>query len=321
MRGVAIAVVRLVSLVGPILVLLFAGIAAAENTSFPLTLTDDLGQTITLARRPERIVSLAPNITEILFAIGAGDRVVGVTRFCNYPPEAKTRTPVGGYTDLRIEAVLGLAPDLVVASRGNPRSQIDALQAQGPRLLAVAPETLDDLRRAIRLIGRATGQAAPADAVVREMDRTLEAVREAVGGAPRRPRVYFGSLTAPHFSAGPASLIGQCITLAGGDNITSGLREPWPNLSIETILARDPEVIIEGFQATPGGEARRRVLLERLRADPVWSQIAAVRAGRVHALDDDAIHRAGPRLAQAVAEMARLFLPERFPRDAASNPR
>lgn len=254
-------------------------------------------------------MSLAPNVTEILFAIGAGRRVVGRTEFCNFPPEATKRPSVGGYVNFSAEAILALSPDLVVASRGNPKTALAGLKRHGLTLLAISPETLADLRQSIRLLGRAAGNETQAERVVRDMDRIFEDVKKAVAQS-RRPRVYFGTLTGPYYAAGPRSLIGECIALAGGDNIAAAAREPWPTLSIETILASNPEVIIEGFHGSPGGEARRALVLARLRKDSVWSQVAAVKTGRVHALNDDVVHRAGPRTADAVAAMARLFHPE-----------
>lgn len=301
-----------------LLIFLFAGVlpaalaADADTTTFPLILADGLGGTITITRRPARIVSLAPNVTEILFAIGAGARVVGVTRYCNYPPEAPGRTKVGGYTDISIEAVLALAPDLVIASRGNPRTTLATLSRHGLTVLAIGPESLEQVDRAIVRIGQVTDNEREAKRVCEGMKQALASVRQAVEDIERRRRVYFGSLRAPYIAAGPASFIGRCVALAGGDNIVRRVRRPWPILSLETIIERDPEIVIDGFHASRPGENHREKLLARLRADRVWSQITAVREGRVYTVSNDAIQRPGPRLAQAVAEMARLFYPERF---------
>ena len=290
--------------------------ANLSATTYPLTMPNGLGGTITLTRRPERIVSLAPNATEILFAIGAGDRVVGVTRYCNYPREAQRLPKIGGYaSDISIEAVVALSPDLVIANRGNPRTTLAALSSHGLKILvAIEAESFAEIQRALARVGRATDNEQQAAKVVQDMTSTISAVRKAVANVEPR-RVYFGSLAAPYRVAGPSSFIGECIQLAGGRNIAWGLEEPWPILSVETILERDPEVVIEGFHVNTGGAADqyRTNLLSRLRADRVWSQITAVRKGDVYVLDDDTIHRPGPRLAQAVAGLARLLYPERFP--------
>ncbi len=288
----------------------------APATTYPLTLSDALGGSVTLTRRPTRIVSLAPNVTEMLFAIGAGDRVVGVTRYCNFPPKAARLPKVGGYTDLSIEAVLALAPDLVVVSRGNPRPALAALSHRGLTLLAaISDETFDEVQHALRRIGRATDNEREAEAVCRAMQETLAQVDRAVGGIEPRRRVYFGSLSAPFFSAGPGSFIGQCIARAGGDNVAADLASPWPILSLERIVARNPEVIIVGMHGG-GGDAEQ--CLQRLRASRVWSQLSAVRNGRVTVMNDDKIYRPGPRLADAVAELARVIYPERFPSNGAT---
>jgi len=305
------------------LVALFLALTgAAGGAGFPVTLADGLGGTITLTRRPARIVSLAPNVTEILFAIGAGDRVVGVTRYCNYPPEAKRIPKVGGYTDISVEAVVALKPDLVVANRGNPKTTLDALKRRGLVVIAIGPESVGEVQRAILRIGEATGERRGAERVCREMGRALDSVRKALAGLKRRRRVYFGSLAAPYFTAGPSSFVGHCIELAGGDNIARGAREPWPLLSLETIVERDPEVVFAAFQGGLGrGEKARRRLIERLRADRVWSKTTAVRTGRVYIMNDDAVQRPGPRLARVVERMARLLYPERFGPDERKKPR
>lgn len=295
--------------------------AAAGATTYPVTLPDALGGSVTIARRPMRIVSLAPNVTEMLFAIGAGDRVVGVTRFCNYPPEAMRLPKVGGYTDISVEAVVALSPDLVVVSRGNPRATLTALSHRGLMLLvAINNESVEEIEAALARIAKATDNEQQAAQVCQNMEGILASVREAVGGVERRRRVYFGSLTAPYFAAGTSSFIGRCIELAGGENLASGVRGAWPILSLERIVARDPEVLIEGFHATAGSGDHRAELLERLRASSVWSRVAAVREERVYTMNDDTIHRPGPRLAGAVAEMARLLYPERFTPDGAKKP-
>ncbi|MCX8037241.1 MAG: cobalamin-binding protein [Candidatus Sumerlaeia bacterium] len=302
-----------------ILIALVLPATVPQATTYPLTLPDALGGPVTLARRPTRIVSLAPNVTEMLFAIGAGDRVVGVTRYCNYPPEAARLPKVGGYTDLSIEAVLALAPDLVVVSRGNPRPTLAALSHRGLTLLAaINDETFDEVQQAIRRIGRATDNEREAEAVCRAMQQTLAEVDRAIGGIEPKRRVYFGSLSAPYFSAGPGSFIGQCIARAGGENVAADLGSPWPILSLERIVARDPEVILAGLHGG-GGDAAE--CLQRLRASRVWSQLSAVRNGRVAVMDDDKIYRPGPRLADAVAELARVIYPERFSGDGPTTTR
>lgn len=286
--------------------------AGAGATTFPVTLTDDLGVTITLQRRPDRIISLAPNVTEILFAIGAGDRVVGVTRYCTYPPEARKRPRVAGYTDVNVERIVALSPDLVVASRGNPKTTLARLSRQGLNVLAIGPRTVEEVVDSIALVGRATDTERQATHVCREMERTLASVRKAVADIPRRRRVYFGRLSAPFNTAGPTSFLGGCIALAGGENIATGVSQPWFVMSVESILANDPEIIIQGFHAEGNDAQDRHKLIARLRADRVWSKITAVREGRVYTIDEDTVHRPGPRIAGAVAEMARLFYPERF---------
>ena len=294
-----------------LLVLLAGGwLSTAAGSGFPVSLTDDLGRAVTLARPPQRIVSLAPSNTEILFAIGAGPQVVGVTDFCDYPPEARRLPRVGGMVpgSLSVERVVSLRPDLVLSVGRLQQPVIDALQRLGIPVFALDPASLEDVYENLRRVGRLTGHPDGAEAVVRTMQQRVDAVRRLVADIPpqRRVRVFYEVWDNPLMTAGPGSFIGQLIELAGGINVFRDVQQDWPQVSLEELVRRDPDVILG--PATHGSG----LALEQLRRRPGWQNLRAVRTGRVYVVEDDLISRPGPRLVEGLERVARALYPERF---------
>jgi iron complex transport system substrate-binding protein len=273
---------------------------------------------------PHRIVSLAPSETEILFALGVGDRVVGVTEWCDYPAEAQTRTKVGGYIDFSIEKVVGLAPDLVVAAYGIPKERIARLEGLGVRVFAENPHDLQGVMEHIEKVGALVGAPRRAAEVVARMRRDLDAVkaRTACLTDARRPRTMYGSWEPPVFVAGPGSFIDEAIRLAGGVNVAADAGTPWPvGYSIEKIIAHDPQVLVRGYNPTRGGSmGQDGRSVETLRRDPVWRSVDAVKTGRVYWIDENLLSRTGPRLVQGVQELARFLHPDLFPEAPSTAP-
>jgi iron complex transport system substrate-binding protein len=246
-----------------------------------------------------RIVSLAPSTTEILFALGAGGRVVGVSRFCDYPAAAARLPRVGGFNDPSLEAVLALRPTLVTGARGpGNRGAVDRLSAQQIETYFPEDHSLADVRAAIRGLGARTAHATDADALVAGIDRHLLAIRAALAGRPR-PRVLLVFGRRPLSVAGPQTFADEMLRAAGGDNVVvSG--PAYPTLGIERVLELAPDVILEaGMVAGVDG-------------DFDWARypsIPAVRDGRVRRFEDDRVLRPGPRVADGVAVLARLLHP------------
>jgi iron complex transport system substrate-binding protein len=284
--------------------------AVAPAGSFPMTGTDDLGRPFNLEAAAQRVVSLAPNLTEILFAIGAGDQVVGVTTFCNYPPEAATRPQVGGFTSdtIAIEKIVALEPDLVLATGGFQLETVEALDQLGIAVLALDPNTLDGVAGAIAAIGWATGHGDEAIALVEQMAIRIDAVEAAVADIPAEERlsVYWQIWDEPLMAAGPKSFPGELITLAGGVNIFEDTGDFYPTVSAEEVVARNPQVIMGPNTA---GDA---LTIDTLQQRPGWGSLDAVQNGRIHVIDDDLISRAGPRLVDALEEIAAALYPDRF---------
>lgn len=247
----------------------------------------------------QRIVSLAPSTTETLFAIGAGAQVVGVSRFCDYPPEAERLPRVGGFNDPSLEAVLALRPTLVTGARGpGNRGAVDRLGAQQIDTYFPQDGSLDDVRAAIRGLGQRTEHAREADALVVEIDRHLAAIGAAIAGKPR-PRVLLVFGRRPLSVAGPHTFPDEMLRAAGADNVvTDG--PTYPSLGIERVIELAPDVILEAGMVA-GGDG-----------DFDWARypsIPAVRDGRVIRFEDARVLRPGPRVADGVAVLARLVHP------------
>jgi iron complex transport system substrate-binding protein len=273
--------------------------AAAASAATPDPLPSVAPQT-----QPGRIVSLAPSITEMLFALGVGDRVVAVSDFCDYPPEVKRLPRVGSFNAPSVEAVIGQRPDLVLAtpSPGNHESVL-TMQRLGMHVEVVDPARLADLPVVTRRIAEVAGVPAAGERLVAAMTRDMDAVRARVAGAPK-PRVLMLVGQDPLVAVGPESFLGELLVEAGAVNVAPA-GESWPRLNVEVVIAEDPEVIIDLSMGTEAGTAVADYWTR-------FSSLAAVRTRRVYPFRSLEARRPGPRLPQALAELARLLHPERF---------
>jgi iron complex transport system substrate-binding protein len=277
---------------------------------FSLTLTDDLGREVTLSVLPERVVSLAPSNTEILFAVGAGDQVVGVTQYCNYPLEAQDREQIGGFSakTISVEKIVALEPDLVLAAGEIHQPVIEALEQLSVPVYALDPNTLDEVYTGVELVGQLTGHEEEADQVVAEMKDRVESVTEQVATVPKEDRlsVYWEVFDEPRMTAGPSTFTGQLIELAGGVNIFADVSEAYPQISDEEVIGRNPAVIMG--PDTMGD----KLTIETVAQRPGWDQVDAVQDERIYLFDGDMVARSGPRLAQVLEVMAKALYPDQF---------
>jgi len=253
---------------------------------------------------PQRIVSMAPSLTEILFALGVGDRVVGVTTYCNYPPEARGRAKIGGFVNPSVEAIVALEPDLVLVSpaAGNRDSAL-AARAAGVRLEIVPAETLADTYDAIRSVAKLCGVPARGEVLAGAIRERIARVSARVAGAPRVSALFCLQID-PLIAAGRGTLPAELMELAGAINVVEA--ERYPVVGIESILARAPEVILQSRMDTTDPDADA-VAVEYWNR---WTSIPAVRDGRVFVFDGTTSLRAGPRVADAVELLARSLHPE-----------
>jgi iron complex transport system substrate-binding protein len=260
--------------------------------------TDELGRSVNVAADPQRIVSLAPSITEILFALGLGDRVVGVTSYCDYPPEAATKEKVGDTLRLSVERVVALRPDLVIASTSSQLEQfIRKLDEVGIPVYISNPRNVAGVIETIARIGTLTGATGRARELSDSLQKRMAVIDTSLRDAPR-PRVLVILSTEPLITAGGSTFINDLIERAGGQSISSGEAAEYPQYSLETAVAARPEVILLQAQ-----EAR---LPERLKATP------AAQTGRVYHVDDNLMLRPGPRIIDGLEQMAAEIHPEIF---------
>jgi iron complex transport system substrate-binding protein len=273
-----------------------------------ISFKDERGVTIRLPAKATRIVSLAPELTEILFAAGAGKAVVGVTSFCNYPAEAMAIRKIGGFSakTISIEAILALKPDLVVGSLFAHAQLAGPFERAGLRFAALPTTGFEAIYDTVSLAGRIAGDERTADALVSSMRARVETVRARTASVAtaQRPLVFWETWDEPLMSAGPNTFTSQIIVAAGGRNCFADSSADWPVVSFEALLARDPDWIMA---AGSRGEA---LTMERLARRPGWSALKAVKAGRVTLLDGDIVSRAGPRFVDALELMSKVLYPE-----------
>lgn len=279
---------------------------ASDEKNFAVVV-DQMGSEVIVKSAPKRIVSLAPSHTETAFAIGLGDSMVGVSDHCNYPEEALKISKVGGFSKPNIEAVLALNPDLVLA--GNKHEEaVKKLRELNIPVLVLIPESLEDVFEAMVIVGEATGKRKEAEAVIEGLKDRLKKIESRVGAIPEqeRVRVYYEVSSDPLMSAGAASLINEVISLAGGINIFSDVAETYPKISEEVLILRDPQFIL-----FPKSHGSIQFEPQKIASRPLWDKITAVKENRLFSITTDAISRPGPRLVDAVEELAAIFYPEK----------
>jgi iron complex transport system substrate-binding protein len=261
---------------------------------------DDLGRLVAINGTPQRIISLAPSNTEILFALGLGDKVVGVTDYCDYPPEALDKEKVGGYVNPDIEKIVALNPDLVLVAYGTPIDVINAMVGLGLTVFGIKTTDLDDLLNDIRRVGEITDKEVEAQALTFEMESRIQAVTNQTEELEQRPRVFYIVWHDPLWTAGSGTFINELIEKAGGVNICQNITG-YATISIEEVVALNPEIIIASEWSYDWA----------MNATELASTNAS-QTGRIYTLDDDLVQRPGPRLVEGLEWFAHFIHPEIF---------
>ncbi len=283
---------------------------SACGGSGPVEVEDSTGAMLVFEEPPQRIVSLAPSTTEILFAIGAGDQVVGREDLANYPEEALALPSIGNtFAGLNIEAILALEPDLVVVAELTSPEQIQSLRDVGLIVFVVPnPTDLPEMYDSLRLVAKVTGHGEETETLIESLEARVTAVMDRVAQADSTLPVFYQldstDPSAP-WTAGPGTFIDSLITMAGGRNVAGSLEGAWVQISSEELISQNPEVILLGdalWGTTPEMVAER----------PGWDAIDAVENGRIYPFNDDLASRPGPRLVDGLEEMASLIHPELF---------
>jgi iron complex transport system substrate-binding protein len=286
--------------------LFFLVLSFSISYSTERTFKDEVGREVTFTFAPKRIVSLAPNITEILFSLGLDEEIVGVSIHCNYPEKAKTKVRVGSYISLDYEKIASVNPDLIIATgAGNTRDMVIRLEQLGFSTYVIYPKNFEDILKSIIHIGQVANREKEARAIIGGMKKRTHRVIELIKNLSR-PKVFIQIGDAPMVTVGKGSFADDLIRLAGGENIAGKEKEEYPRFGMEEILKRSPEVIVISSM-NPKGDYLK-ILQEWNR----WKTIPAVKNGRVHIMDSDLIDRPSPRIIEGLEELARFLHPERF---------
>lgn len=282
----------------------------APAVVFPLTIVDGLQRTLTLDAPAQRIVSLAPSNTEILFAIGAGPQLVGRDVLSDFPAEAQAVTDIGDtFIELNVELIISLEPDLVLAAEITPVEQVTQLEQLGVTVFWLAnPVDFEGLYANLVTVGQMTGHDLEAADLAAALQARVAAVDTAVAARTDTPSVFYeldASDPAAPWTSGAGTFIDLLISRAGGQNAAAGLQGAFAQISIEELLVQDPDVILLG-------DAAYGITVESVGQRAGWSDLAAVQAGSVYPFDDNLVSRPGPRLVEALEELARLLHPDLF---------
>jgi iron complex transport system substrate-binding protein len=280
------------------------------RTAYPLQVSDDLGRKITVEKIPQRIVSLAPSITEILFALGLDDRIVGVTDYCDYPEGAKTKPRVASYTTPNMEKLISIQPDIIFAESIHEKTVLPALQNLNLKVAVTAARSIDTVLYDIELIGKIADKQDAANDLTAELRKKIDAISQKTQGLTEamRPRVLYVVWFEPIWSMGSNTYINDLIYAAGGLNIFADDFEESRIVSLESIITANPQVIIVTGMATSGD-----TIYNAVKSETRLGNTEAMLNNRIYKVSDaNIIERPGPRITLGLQELAQLIHPEIF---------
>jgi iron complex transport system substrate-binding protein len=276
------------------------------------TLKDALGDLFTLSSPPQRIVSLSPNITEILFSLDLGEKIVGVTRYCDYPPQALEKEEVGGMVDLNLEKIYSLNPDLVIGFRGNPLRVLRRMKELDLPLFALEMGSgLESVLDIIFKIGVLTQRESQAQSLIQSMRRKHSHLQESLQEVKKQPKIFFSLHGMGLWTCGKGSFMDDLARKAKGINIAGNIHRRWLHYNREELIHKNPDVVIILAQSKEEFEKARRWI----KGESSFQQIRAVIEDRIHFLDADLATRPGPRLVDALIELARILHPSHFEKE------
>jgi iron complex transport system substrate-binding protein len=310
------AVLVIVLIVSAFIYVYYQGQPSGEELEALQNLVDDTGYKTSLTAYPEKIVSVAPSCTEIIFAIDAGDKVVGVTDYCDYPYDfsawvaAGNMTSIGGFENPNMEVITALDPDLILASGGVQVESVETLRARGYKVLVLDPTSVDGILDNIELMGNATGNSDEAAALINDITSRINTVGETVANAAK-PKVYYEvyyEITSS-WTIGAKAWQSELIEKAGGTNIFGDQQMDYYQYQVEALIYRNPDVIVLPAEGMGTGELEE---LDAVKARPGWDTTNAVQNDRIYQIDSNIIERSGPRIAEVTEQLAEFFHPELF---------
>jgi len=285
-----------------------------SQSAFPVVVKDYRGRDVEISQKPVRIISLLPSHTETLFALGAGSQMVGCTQNCNYPAETKNlkKVAISNPGSVSLEALVALKPDLVLLGGNYQQRLADQLTKLKIPVLSLESQSVAEIESSMRSIAQSTGHAELGAELIGKMKQEIKALQARVKPYQKqsRPRVFYQVWDQPLMTAGPTSYIGALIGLIGGDNIFDDVEIAYPQVSEETLILRNPDVIL--LPQMNGSESDPAESLLRLSKRPGWKQMNAVKNKRVYLIEDDLISRPGPRVVQGLQKIAQALYPEAY---------
>lgn len=268
-----------------------------------IEVVDFKGRNIVLDKIPQRIVSLSPSNTETLFALGAGEKVVGVTSYCDYPEEAEKVQRIGTFEEPNMELIKKAQPDVVLAGYLK-KEAVKALEGMGIPVIVTEAESFEEIYKSIGIIGKLTGTAAKAEEIITDMKNKIAEI-EAKVKDKKKPAVFYVVWADPLMTAGSNTFINDVIKAAGGINVAEKV-ERWANYSVEELIRDNPDMLVAALHSTDEGMTK-----EDLKKSRIFNKLECVRQGRIYVMsDDNIISRPGPRIVQAIEEMNRAFFGE-----------
>jgi iron complex transport system substrate-binding protein len=301
---------KLLHLFTVITVVSLLGLTGCSQASIPAsaTYTDDIGRTVQIKSIPQRIISLSPSNTEMVYALGLQDRLVGVTSYDNYPPDAKNKPIVSDYSTVDLEKIVNAKPDLVLADSIHKKDTIPALEKLGITVYTMNPKNTDEILNEIKVLGQITGKTQEADNMVSSLKNRIQAVTDKTAKITdsQKPRVLFVTWYDPIWTAGSDTMIQYLIDMAGGTNIASDLHG-YAIITLESVVQRNPQIIV--VMSSMGDQ---NTSLDYIKSNEQFSATDAVKNGQVYEVDADIFGRTTPRIVDGLETLAKLFHPELF---------
>jgi iron complex transport system substrate-binding protein len=291
-----------------LVVFVFAAAISLSAQEFPLNYTDELGREITIEKEVERIITLAPGMTEVIYALGLEDKLVAVSSACDYPEEALTKDDVGRIDEPNIEKIVSLEPDLVIAESVTKIESLERLSELGMKNIGFKPVSINDTIDMIEDIAYLTSAAEAGAELTSRMDKEYQQLKELVNDElenKERKRVFYEIWSDPLYTAGKGTFIDSLIHDAGGYNVAREAEGSWPTFSLESLIDADPEVYISSAHSTPNG-----LTLDELREREIFREISAFKNDRLYLVDQNLVNRPSPRIIEGYKEFIKAIFPE-----------
>jgi iron complex transport system substrate-binding protein len=300
--------VLLIMVVAIFILIALLGCQSVSPTLSGVNITDDLGRTVQIDTVPQRIISLAPSNTEILYALGLDDKIVGVTTYCNYPEAAKSKPQVSGFSQVDVEKIVAQQPDLVLASDIHKSDVIPALEKLGIKVLAIKPATLEAVLKDIEMAGKITGAGPIAGSLVSSLQKRIQSISDKTINLPTaaRPRVFYVTWHDPIYTAGSKTMINDLIEKSGGVNIAADL-SGYATISLESVVQRNPQVIV--VMSSMGD---KNTSFDYIKRESRLQATDALKNNRIYVINSDIFGRSTPRIVDGLEDLAKLTHPELF---------